>query len=183
MGRSSKPSPPQHGPLPALVISSATAPLQSPPHSQRPTPSSVPSALSEGTQPPKSPSLPSIPSPEVTLQSIEPAAETSTLKLTNFDTSTSDHSQDLIYEHGVEEPKVTPVDQRFSPTSIDSTPTPSPTIAPQGSKKPTCSGMVPATPNTVSSGPYTAATQTAPCDSFTPEPLSDAFWLETPVPE
>ncbi|KAF9446911.1 hypothetical protein P691DRAFT_154730 [Macrolepiota fuliginosa MF-IS2] len=176
---SSPPSPPPEASLPTLAIPPGTEPSQSSPDLPRPSPASiVSSAHSEGTQPPKSPSLPSIPSPEGPSRSVEPVSDISTLRLRYPDASASDHGQSSIYENGAEESGADLVDPRFSPTSIDSTPTPSPKITPEEEPAhPVITST--AIPNTASNGPYAATTQHL---QYSPFELLNAPWLDNLVP-
>lgn len=174
------PSPPPQPPvLPALTIPSISIPSQPPKSPQRPTPSTA--SASDATQPPKSHSPPAFSSPVTRPRSSEPIAGTSPLTPINPDTSLSDPGQDSFHGDETEDSKANilklVVDSRLSPTSIDSTPTPSPTISPATLAESTQQN-VPFIPDFASNGPRTSATPGLQYDRVP----SDALFVGSAIP-
>ncbi|KAF5353271.1 hypothetical protein D9756_007771 [Leucocoprinus leucothites] len=104
---------------------------------------------------------PPISSPGRTAQSVEAVDSISPLTPVQPDTSFSEPSQDSILKPEVEEVKPNIHAQRkLTPTSIDSTPNPSPAIAPQDAEEPVDQvEAIPELPSVVSMGPCVAALQ------------------------
>ncbi|KAJ3576065.1 hypothetical protein NP233_g678 [Leucocoprinus birnbaumii] len=189
-------SPQTNGPKELLKVVIPSPPPQVP---QQPTPS-----VSEATQPPKSHSPPTISSPDQpTTQGQDEIASTSPLTPVQPDTSMSEQSQDSIIrpppETELEKPtemqKVAEMQdstemqkstglRKSTPTSIDSTPNPSPAIVPQPAEE---DDAVPDIPEAAFKGPFAASSQVSAvlgnkASSNPPFFINPTYWLE-PLPK
>jgi hypothetical protein len=135
---------------------------------------------SEGTQPPKSQSPPLPSGVEGRTQDIDDVAGFSPLTPINPETSPGEQGQhSAINQEVVPEGVIS--DRKHSPTSIDSTPKPSPGIQPQDVTGPTQPGGTPTLLDTPDNGPFAASSQvTQSYGPHTDPPffMDPAFWLE-----
>lgn len=136
---------------------------------------------SEVTQPPKSPSA--VSSQERRPSSLGPTSETEVSQLTQ--SGTSDHGRGLTPEKDPNEPKanveVSPITEgRLSPTSIDSTPTPSPMVIP---RQLAASGQPTPIPNTVSGSSYATNLQVSRTNTESPFLFSPVSFPRAAHPE
>ncbi len=178
----SKRSPPSLSAPLTIIIPPTKSPRRPSLKPQNPVSIDSPS-LSEVSvsQPPQSPS--SVPSSERRPSSLGPASEAEVSRLTQQ--SPGGHGRDLTLEEDLQEPRVdveaSPATEgRLSPTSIDSTPSPSPMTTPQQLSGPVRPTPVPAIPDAMSDGSRTTDSQVSPESPFFSSPIT---WSQTTLPE
>ncbi|KXN89074.1 hypothetical protein AN958_06343 [Leucoagaricus sp. SymC.cos] len=169
-------------PLPPLVIPSSQDSIE---ETRHPTP-----PPSEGTQPLYSRSSPPPSGSEEPAQNASATGGTSPLTPINVDVALSENGRDSIFLQEAEEvkPIIVPINHRQTPTSIDSTPNPSPAILPKDAEESKQNEDVPEIPGITSTNRLSNALQGSedkskndiPPGTAPPDPVTPTKDLEPP---